>query len=112
MERKFDGIIDATDVVMQRINEGAPFRIVGQPLTYTPNSIVVDRSDDALAATLREIIEAMHKDGTLTRLSMKWFDVDLTQVLISASRIRAASRHPANARAHTMREQACTRRKL
>ncbi len=60
-----DGIIDATDALMQKINDGAPFRIVGQPLTYTPSSIVVDRSDDALAATLREIIEAMHKDGTL-----------------------------------------------
>ncbi len=76
---EIDGVIDATDVLMQKINEGAPFRIVGQPLTYTPSSIVVERGDDALVATLKEIIEAMHKDGTLTRLSMKWFGVDLTQ---------------------------------
>jgi polar amino acid transport system substrate-binding protein len=76
---EIDGIIDATDVLLQKINDGAPFRIVGQPLTFTPSSIVVDRGDDALAAALKEIIDAMHKDGTLTRLSMKWFDFDLSQ---------------------------------
>ena len=75
---EIDGIVDATDVLMRKINDGAPFRIVGQPLTYTPSSLVVDRGDDALAAALKEIIEAMHKDGTLTRLSMTWFDFDLT----------------------------------
>jgi polar amino acid transport system substrate-binding protein len=76
---EIDGIIDATDALMQKISEGAPFRIVGQPLIFTPSSIVVERGDDTLVATLKEIIEAMHKDGTLTRLSMKWFGVDLTQ---------------------------------
>jgi polar amino acid transport system substrate-binding protein len=64
--------------LMQQINNGAPFRLVGQPLTYTPSSLVVDRGDNDLAAALKEIVEAMQKDGTLTRLSMKWFDFDLS----------------------------------
>lgn len=76
---ELDGVIDATDVLMQKINDGAPFRIVGQPLTYTPSALVVERSEDALAAALKEIVNAMHGDGTLTRLSMKWFDYDLTK---------------------------------
>jgi polar amino acid transport system substrate-binding protein len=76
---EIDGIVDATDVLMQKIEDGAPIRIVGQPLTYTPSAIVVERSEDALAAALKEIIDAMHNDGTLTRLSMKWFEYDLTQ---------------------------------
>ena len=66
-------------LLMQKISEGAPYRIVGQPLIYTPSSIVVDRGDGALVVTLKEIIELMHKDGTLTCLSLKWFGVDLTQ---------------------------------
>ena len=56
----------------------SPFRIVGQPLTYTPSAMAVDHDEDAFAATLKEIVEAMHRDGTLTRLSTKWFDFDLT----------------------------------
>ena len=74
-----DGIIDATDVLMHKVNDGAPFRIVGQPLTYTPSAIAVERGEDALAVAVKEIIDAMHNDGTLTRLSMKWFEYDLTQ---------------------------------
>jgi polar amino acid transport system substrate-binding protein len=76
---EIDGIIDATDTLMQKINDGSPFRIVGQPLTYTPSSIVVNRGEDTLAAALKEIIDAMHKDGTLSRLSLKWFEYDLSQ---------------------------------
>jgi polar amino acid transport system substrate-binding protein len=73
-----DGIIDSMNGLMQQINNGAPFRLVGQPLTYTPSSLVVDRGDNDLAAALKEIVEAMQKDGTLMRLSMKWFDFDLS----------------------------------
>ena len=75
---EIDGIVDDMSVLVRKINDGAPLRIVGQPLTYTPGAIVVDRGDETLAAALKEIIESMDKDGTLTRLSMKWFDFDLT----------------------------------
>ena len=64
---------------MQKVNDGASLRIVGQPLTYTPSAIVVERSEVALAAAVKEIIHAMHNDGTLTRLSVKWFEYDLTK---------------------------------
>ena len=32
-----------------------------------------------LAAKLKEIVDGMHADGTLTNLSTKWFEIDLTQ---------------------------------
>ncbi|QIG51164.1 transporter substrate-binding domain-containing protein [Nordella sp. HKS 07] len=76
---ELDGVIDDLSAVMQQVADGAPLRIVGQPLTYTPGSIVVEHGDEEFATTLKEIIEAMHKDGTLTRLSMKWYDFDLSQ---------------------------------
>src|SRR5262245_60443328 len=56
------------NALLHKIRDGAPFRIVGAPLTFTPGSLVVERGEDALAAALKEIIEAMQKDGTLTRL--------------------------------------------
>src|SRR5262245_26848690 len=75
---EIDGIVDDTNALLHKIRDGAPFRIVGAPLTFTPGSLVVERGEDAFAAALKEIIESMQKDGTLTRLSIKWFDFDLT----------------------------------
>jgi polar amino acid transport system substrate-binding protein len=46
-------------------------------------SVAVDKShtlgSDSLVSKLNEAIQAMHGDGTLTKLSTQWFGVDLTQ---------------------------------
>ena len=34
-----------------------------------------------MISKLNEIIAAMHSDGTLTDLSLKWYGVDLTTVI-------------------------------
>jgi polar amino acid transport system substrate-binding protein len=36
-------------------------------------------SADSLIAEVNKILEAMHADGTLSELSIKWFGMDLTQ---------------------------------
>ena len=41
---------------------------------------------DALA--IKSIVDAMHADGTLTQLSMKWFKADLTQEQEVIARVR------------------------
>jgi polar amino acid transport system substrate-binding protein len=77
--RRIDAVMDALSTLLQRVNDGAPIKIVGQPLTYTPSSLVVEKGDTELEAELKTIIEAMLKDGTLARFSEKWFGVDLTR---------------------------------
>lgn len=77
--RRIDAVMDALNTLLQRLNDGAPIKIIGQPLTYTPGSIVIDKGDSELEAELQAIIEAMLKDGTLARMSEKWFGLDLSR---------------------------------
>ncbi|MDX1400323.1 MAG: transporter substrate-binding domain-containing protein, partial [Kiloniellales bacterium] len=61
------------------IQEGMPFRIIGQPLYRAPQAVAIEPGDPELAGRLKRIIDEMHSDGTLTKLSMKWFDFDMTK---------------------------------
>jgi polar amino acid transport system substrate-binding protein len=40
--------------------------------------VAIDKGDPEWAAKLKEIIDAMHADGTLSELSQKWYGADLT----------------------------------
>ena len=53
--------------------------MVGLPAFYEPLSVAVDKGDPEFAARLKRIVEAMHADGTLTKLSKKWYGADLTK---------------------------------
>jgi polar amino acid transport system substrate-binding protein len=74
-----DAVIDDLTGHMFRIKHGAPIRIVGGPLSYTPSSIAIEHGDPELAARLDAVIDAMHSDGTLSAISLKWFDYDMTK---------------------------------
>ncbi len=39
----------------------------------------VDKFDKEIAARLKSILAAMNSEGTLTKLSKKWYGVDLTK---------------------------------
>lgn len=45
---------------------------------YEPIAVAIDKGDSELGAKVKEIVSAMHADGTLSKLSMKWFKVDYT----------------------------------
>jgi polar amino acid transport system substrate-binding protein len=57
-------------------------KIVGDPVFYEPLAVGFDKSSDPSSESLFEAVENivadMHADGTLTRLSMKWYGQDLT----------------------------------
>ncbi len=76
---ELDAVVTYLPTLMTLINEGMPFRIIGQPLYLAPQSVAIEPGDPELAATLKEIVDGMHADGTLTNLSMKWFEIDLTR---------------------------------
>jgi polar amino acid transport system substrate-binding protein len=73
-----DAMVDDMMYFLFLIKDGAPIRIVGQPLSYGPNAIAIEPGDKELTTLLSDTIGAMHDDGTLTALSNKWFGVDLT----------------------------------
>ncbi len=75
---RLDGMIVGILTAEDYIKNGKPVKIVGQPLFYEPISIAIDKGDPEFAARIKEIIGAMHADGTLKKLSEKRLGVDVT----------------------------------
>ena len=75
---KLDAVITAMPTVLRSIRDGYPLKIIGDPcfssLWRSPSTRAIANS-----TRLRQIIGAMHRDGTPSRLSRRWYDADLTQ---------------------------------
>jgi polar amino acid transport system substrate-binding protein len=74
-----DAMVDDLMYFLFLIKEGAPIKIVGQPLYYGSAAVAIEPGDAEFEALLKETISGMHEDGTLSALSTKWFGVDLTK---------------------------------
>lgn len=79
----FVGYVTANTVVDANIAAGFPVVQLGGPIYRESLAAAVDKSSslpiDSFVSELNTIITAMHSDGTLTSLSMKSFQVDMTQ---------------------------------
>jgi polar amino acid transport system substrate-binding protein len=57
--------------------------VVGDPLYYEPLAAAIDKKAPAdpqpFVDEVSKIIKGMHKDGTLTELSNKWYGYDLSK---------------------------------
>lgn len=76
------GRIDAvvTDKLVGYIaakESGLKIRTVGEVLQSDEMGIVVDKGDTELLASINKALEDMIADGTLRRISMRWFDEDI-----------------------------------
>ena len=81
---RLDAVLVAQPTLQVAIDEGQPLKYVGTPAFYQPLVFALDKGrgeSDAMLARLNEIIRAMHDDGTLSRLSLKWYRIDLTTVV-------------------------------
>lgn len=76
---ELDAMVNYLPVILEQIKAGNPFKIVGQPLFRTPQCVAILPGDPEFAAELKRVVDEMHADGTLSNLSMKWFEIDLTQ---------------------------------
>ena len=65
--------------------EENPVKVVGDPVFGEPLAIAFDKASELDGTSLQDavdqIVADMHADGTLTELSMKWYDgIDVTKV--------------------------------
>ena len=78
----FAGYVTSQTVVNANIAAGLPVKQLGSPVFSEDLAAAFDKSStlptDSLRAEVDKTITAMHNDGTLTSLSMKWFNEDLT----------------------------------
>ena len=75
---RLDAVITALPTATAAIDQGFPLKVVGEPLFLEPLSVAIDKGDAEWGARLAEIIGEMHADGTLSKLSQKWYKADLT----------------------------------
>lgn len=76
---KLDAVITALPTALAAIRRGFPVKVIGAPLFLEPLAVAVDKGDPAWSAKIRETVAAIHADGTLGRLSLKWYETDLSQ---------------------------------
>jgi ABC-type transport system substrate-binding protein len=78
---RLDAVMSAQPTIQEAIDNGQPLKIIGTPAFYEPLAFALDKSrgpSDKMLAKLDEILAAMHDDGTLTDLSIKWYGIDIT----------------------------------
>lgn len=76
---RLDAAITALPTILDAIKEGAPLKLIGQPLFREPHAVATDKGDDDWNAQLTTIIDTMRADGTLARLSETWYGIDLSR---------------------------------
>ncbi|UCE53102.1 MAG: transporter substrate-binding domain-containing protein [Desulfobacterales bacterium] len=79
---RIDGVLTSGFVIQEAIKKGVPIKPIGDPVFYEPLAAASDKDRDGSAALVKkvsEIFQAMHKDGTLTKFSMKWYGFDVTK---------------------------------
>ncbi len=76
---RINASLDTLPATIEAIKAGIPIKVVGTPAFYEPLSVAIDKGDAEFDAKLAEIIAAMHADGTISELSLKWFDIDYSK---------------------------------
>jgi polar amino acid transport system substrate-binding protein len=78
----FEGWLSSDTTVAQAIKDGLPLVKVGNPVYSEPLAVATDKSGPNPADFLTWLdtqITALHADGTLSALSVKWFGSDITK---------------------------------
>lgn len=78
-EGRVDAVIDDLIAINGQIMQGRALRVVGEPLFAAPAAVAIEKGDPEFAAEIARIVKEMHEDGTLARLSMRWFDIDISE---------------------------------
>lgn len=80
--KRLDAVLTAMPTASAAISAGAPLRIIPQPVFYEDDAIAIDRHSEnspvPLLAAIDDAISEMSRDGTLSRLSKKYYGADLT----------------------------------
>ncbi len=74
--KRLDAVLSSLPTIQEAIKNGYPMKVLGEPVFYEPLAVAVDKGDPEFAAKIADTIKAMHDDGTLKKLSMKWYGVD------------------------------------
>ena len=79
---RLDGVLTALPTIEAAVKRGMPLRVISPPVFEDSSAIALDRSSPLQSAPLlwaiTGIVHDMHRDGTLSKLSMKYYGIDIT----------------------------------
>lgn len=75
---RLDAVLQSVPTIKAAIDKGLPIRQVGKPVFYEPLAIATDKGDKEFDDKIGSIVAAMKTDGTMKKLSQKWYGVDYT----------------------------------
>lgn len=80
--KRLDAVLTAIPTAIAAVKAGEPLRILPQPVFFEDDAIALDKHSEnepePLLAAIDESLSDMLRDGTLSRLSKKYFGADLT----------------------------------
>jgi polar amino acid transport system substrate-binding protein len=80
--KRLDAVLTAMPTATAAIRGGAPLRVVRQPVFFEEDAIALDKHSEnepePLLGAIDEALSDMLRDGTLSRLSKKYYAADLT----------------------------------
>jgi len=75
---RLDAILSTGQTLKQAIKKGYPIRIIDEFVFAEPLAVAIDKNDPEFNDRLAKIISSMKTDGTLKKLSLKWYGIDRT----------------------------------
>lgn len=77
--KNLDAVITDRVVGINAINKGEfQIRLLGSPLRSEDIAVAFRQEDDTLREAVNAILQQMHDDGTLSELSQKWLEADIS----------------------------------
>lgn len=75
---RLDAVLADELTALSAIEKGYPLRVLGEPTFTSPGALVIEKGDKEFSDKIAAIVKGMRDDGTLSRLSMKWYGVDIS----------------------------------
>ncbi len=73
---RLNGMVGSLPAILSAIKANYPLRVLGDPIFYEPLALAIDRGDAEFNDKLAGILADMKSDGTLSKLSVKWYGID------------------------------------
>jgi polar amino acid transport system substrate-binding protein len=77
---RLDAVVSSLPSIKDAEKAGYPIKQLGEPVFYEPLAVATEHGDAEFDAKISEAVKGMQSDGTLSKLSVKWYGVDYTVV--------------------------------
>ncbi|AUG55683.1 transporter substrate-binding domain-containing protein [Thalassospira marina] len=75
---RLDAVLSSLPSILDAQKAGYPIRQLGDPVFYEPLAVAIEHGDPELKEKIAAAIADMKADGTLGKISVKWYGVDYT----------------------------------